>query len=116
MLHVEPLTSLADYFVLCSGESDRQVRAIADAIDGTLSKAGSPPLSMEGGSTSKWIVMDFGDVVVHIFSQTVRDHYGLDKLWADAKRVRIPAEKPATAPAQPKPARKPAVRTTRRSR
>ncbi|GKS57455.1 ribosomal silencing factor RsfS [Nitrospira sp.] len=91
MLHVAKLTSIADYFVLCSGESERQVRAIADSIDETLSTQHLPPLGTEGGPTAKWIVMDFGDVVVHIFHQAVRDHYGLEKLWADATRVRLPA-------------------------
>ena len=111
VLYVAQLTSIADYFVLCSGESERQVRAIADSIDETLSRQQSPPLGMEGGPTAKWIVMDFGDVVVHIFHQAVRDHYGLEKLWADAKRVRIPAAstvsptKPRLRRAKPRPSR-----------
>ncbi len=114
VLHVAKLTSVADYFVLCSGESERQVRAIADSIDETLSRQRTPPIGVEGGSTAKWIVMDFGDVVVHIFHQAVRDHYGLEKLWADAKRVRIPTEGPATPPtARPRRAKPPASRMSR---
>src|ERR1043166_1082725 len=66
ILHVAKLTSVTDYLVLCSGESDRQVRAIADHIDGVLSGQRHPPLSIEGMSTSQWILMDFGDVVAHI--------------------------------------------------
>lgn len=100
--------------MLCSGESERQVRAIADGIDGTLSLQRSPPLSIEGAASSKWIVLDFGDVVVHIFHQGVREHYGLEKLWADAKRVRIPAESPAAAAKKPPRSAKP--RTARVSR
>lgn len=115
-LHVQTLTSLADYFVLCSGESERQVRAIADAVDGTLSRQGSPPLRIEGGTSSKWIVMDFGDVLVHIFHQDVREHYGLEKLWADAKRVRIPAETKPVSTAKPARTAKPRTAKPRASR
>jgi ribosome-associated protein len=84
---------------LCSGESERQVRAIADHIDGVLSGQRQPPLSIEGISTSQWILMDFGDVVAHIFRSDIRHHYGLEKLWGDARRVRLPETKglPAAA-------------------
>lgn len=69
---------------------------------------------MEGANTSKWIVMDFGDVVVHIFHHAVREHYGLEKLWADAKRVRIPAEPKPGVPKKPVRTAKP--RTARLTR
>ncbi|HSE59265.1 MAG TPA: ribosome silencing factor [Nitrospiraceae bacterium] len=106
VLHVAALTSVADYLVICSGESERQVRAIADSIDGTLSAQRHSPLSMEGASSAKWILMDFGDVVVHIFHSAVRDHYGLERLWSDAKRVRIPSSMPSPKAAErPRPAR-----------
>jgi ribosome-associated protein len=60
------------------------------------------PLSIEGMSTSQWILMDFGDVVAHIFRSDIREHYGLEKLWSDAKRVRLPeTERPATATLAP---------------
>jgi ribosome-associated protein len=81
--------------VLCSGESERQVRAIADNIDRLLSGRRSPPLSIEGISSSQWVLMDFGDVVAHIFRSDVRHHYAIEKLWADAPRVRVPATEPA---------------------
>ncbi|MGE3153476.1 MAG: ribosome silencing factor [Nitrospiraceae bacterium] len=100
VLHVAALTSVADYLVICSGESERQVRAIADSIDGTLSSQRHPPLSMEGASSAKWILMDFGDVVVHIFHSAVREHYGLERLWSDAKRIRIPSTIPSPQPAE----------------
>lgn len=99
ILHVAKLTSVADYLVLCSGESERQVRAIADHIDSELSGQRVPPLSIEGAMTAQWILMDFGDVVVHVFRTDIRDHYGLEKLWSDARRVRLPAQK--VAPAAP---------------
>jgi len=98
ILHVAPLTSIADYLVLCSADSDRQVRAIADYIEKTLSAENIRPLSLEGLSTSQWVVMDFADVIVHIFRTDLRQVYTLEKLWGDAKRVKIPTER-VTLPA-----------------
>ena len=92
VLNVAKLTSVADYLVLGSAESDRQTRAIADHVDGILSSSGSSPLSMEGTASSPWVLIDFGDVVAHIFRHDVRQHYALERLWADAKRVRVPDE------------------------
>ena len=90
ILHVAKLTSVADYLVLGSAESDRQTRSIADHVDGILSQAGGGALSIEGKASSQWVLMDFGDVIVHVFRQDTRQHYGLERLWADAKRVAIP--------------------------
>lgn len=101
ILHVAPLTSVADYLVLGSAESDRQTRAIADHIDGVLSRSGERPLSMEGTSSGQWILLDFGDVVAHVFHQEARAHYALERLWSDAKQVKISDEAPAP-PAAPK--------------
>ena len=99
VLQVAPLTSVADYLVIGSADSDRQAGAIADHIDGILSRSGSKPLSVEGKRSSQWVVMDFGDVVAHIFRQDVREHYALERLWADAKRIAIPDKPPAIKPA-----------------
>jgi ribosome-associated protein len=99
ILQVAPLTSVADYLVIGSADSDRQTSAIADHVDGALSCSGSKPLNVEGKRSSQWVLMDFGDVIVHIFRQDVREHYALERLWADAKRVAIPGEPPATQPA-----------------
>ena len=96
ILQVAPLTSIADYLVIGSADSDRQASAIADHIDGILSRSGSKPLSIEGRRSSQWVLMDFGDVIVHIFRQDVRKHYALERLWADARRIAIPGEPPAT--------------------
>ncbi|MBH0190564.1 MAG: ribosome silencing factor [Nitrospira sp.] len=95
VLHVAPLTSVADYLVIASAESDRQTRAIADHIDGTLSRMGQKPLSIEGTTSGQWVLLDFGDVVAHIFRQDARAHYGLERLWSDAKEVPIPEKVPA---------------------
>jgi ribosome-associated protein len=106
ILQVAPLTSVADYLVIGSADSDRQASAIADHIDGILSRSGSKPLSVEGRRSSQWVLMDFGDVIVHIFRQDVRKHYALERLWADAKRVAIPNEPTAAQPAiTPRPVR-----------
>lgn len=94
VLHVAPLTSVADYLVIGSAESDRQTRAIADHIEGVLSRAGEKPLSIEGTSSGQWVLLDFGDVVAHIFRQDIRAHYALERLWSDAKQITIPEEAP----------------------
>ncbi|MER3424801.1 MAG: ribosome silencing factor [Nitrospiraceae bacterium] len=113
ILHVASLTSIADFLVLCSGESDRQVRAIADHVHHALSKLGSNPLSIEGVSTSQWVLMDYGDVIGHIFRTDIREHYGIEKLWGDAKRVRVPARSAAPVTAL-QPTRKRTVRARER--
>ena len=107
ILQVAPLTSVADYLVIGSADSDRQASAIADHIDGILSRSGSKPLSIEGTRSSQWVLMDFGDVIVHIFRQDVRAHYALERLWADAKRIAVPDEPPATqAAVTPRPVKR----------
>ena len=98
VLQIAPLTSVADYLVIGSADSDRQASAIADYIDGILSRAGSKLLRVEGLRSSQWVLMDFGDVIVHIFRQDVRTHYALERLWADAKRVTIPDEPTVAQP------------------
>ncbi|HKQ35645.1 MAG TPA: ribosome silencing factor [Nitrospiraceae bacterium] len=99
ILQVAPLTSVADYLVIGSADSDRQASAIADHADGILSRSGSKPLSVEGTRSSQWVLMDYGDVIAHIFRQDVRKHYALERLWADAKRIAIPGQSAATQPA-----------------
>jgi ribosome-associated protein len=89
VLHVAPLTSVADYLVIGSAESDRQTRAIADYVDGMLSRTGERPLSIEGLTSGQWVLLDFGDVVAHVFRQDARSHYALERLWSDAKPVKI---------------------------
>ncbi|MEO6553087.1 MAG: ribosome silencing factor [Nitrospiraceae bacterium] len=107
VLQVAPLTSVADYLVIGSADSDRQASAIGDHIDGILSRSGSKPLGVEGMRSSQWVLMDFGDVIAHIFRQDVRNHYALERLWADAKRIAIPGEPPVTHPsATPKPVKR----------
>jgi ribosome-associated protein len=110
VLHVAPLTSIADYLVISSGDSERQVRAIADHIETVLSEQRVRPLSLEGLTSSRWVVLDFGDVVAHVFRSDVRDHYALDKLWGDAKRLRVPAERVSVGAPTPPDSKKRTVR------
>jgi ribosome-associated protein len=93
VLDVRALTSVADAFVICSGRSNRQVTAIADSVQRTLKKQGIRPLSVEGKREGQWVLMDYGDVVIHIFYETVREFYDLDGLWRDAKKVTTPCMK-----------------------
>ena len=92
VLDLSGLSSFTDYFVICSGNSDRQVAAIGESIEKSMKQAGHELVSSEGGSEGRWVLMDFGDVVVHIFLDALRDYYDLESLWADAPRVKIPSE------------------------
>jgi ribosome-associated protein len=90
VMEVRELTSIADYFIICSGRSDRQVQSIAHGIEENLRQAGLSPLSVEGAARGHWVLMDFTDVIVHIFYEPVREFYDLDGLWGHAPRVRLP--------------------------
>ncbi|MCX5723955.1 MAG: ribosome silencing factor [Nitrospirae bacterium] len=108
VLQVAPLTSVADFLVVGSADSDRQASAIADHIDGVLASSGSRARSVEGSRSSHWVLMDFWDVIVHIFRKDMREHYALERLWADAKRIPVSDEPPAMHPAAaPQPVKKP---------
>ena len=87
VLDVRGLTSIADYFIICSGLSNRQVRAVAESIQVDLKKKGIKPLSVEGQKEGHWVVMDYGHVIIHIFYEPVRTLYNLESLWIDAKRI-----------------------------
>ncbi len=84
VLDVSGLTSLADSFIICSGRSNRQVTAIADYIRTDLKKQGVAPLSVEGLQEGHWVLMDYGDIVIHVFYDDVRRFYDLEGLWSDA--------------------------------
>lgn len=89
ILNVKKVSSISDYFIVCSGSSDRQVQAIASFIEETLKKEGKRPLGIEGERIGKWILMDYGDIIIHIFYEPVRDFYDLERLWTDVPRVDI---------------------------
>jgi ribosome-associated protein len=91
LLDTRNVCSFADYFVICSGESSRQLNAIIDAISEQLKKEGIRPMHQEGTSDSGWILLDYGDVIVHIFDSFQRDYYQLEKFWENAStKVRVP--------------------------
>lgn len=92
ILDLSATSGLTDYFVICSGMSDRQVQTIADNVESELKKKGSRPLASEGTAEGRWVVMDFGDVVVHVFLDAIRDYYDLESLWSSAPRVPVPAD------------------------
>jgi ribosome-associated protein len=87
LLDIRDVTTIADYFVICSGNNPRQIQAIADAIDEQLGEQGANLLHREGAAESGWILLDFGDVVVHIFGPREREYYRLERLWSGAKTV-----------------------------
>jgi ribosome-associated protein len=89
VLDLSGLSSVCDYFVVCHGESDVQVRAIVDAIDQGLREIGARAWHIEGRDARQWVLIDLVDVVVHVFQREVRDYYRLEDLWADAPRQTI---------------------------
>jgi len=93
-LDVRELASFADLFVLATGTSDRHVRAIAESIEAALLGRGERPLGIEGAEEGRWILMDLGDVIVHVFQAEVRAHYDLERLWSDAPLLELPPEEP----------------------
>jgi ribosome-associated protein len=90
LLDVGPCTSLAEYFLICTGRSDTQVQAIAQSIAENLSALGRKPRMVEGMATGHWVLMDYGDVVVHVFLDSTREFYDLERLWARAPVVTLP--------------------------
>ncbi|MCL4685054.1 ribosome silencing factor [Myxococcota bacterium] len=86
-LDVSELSSFADVFVICTGRSDRQVRAIAEAIEQAAKRAGQPPLGVEGLQEGRWVLLDLDDVIVHVFDPEARAHYDIERLWSDAPRL-----------------------------
>jgi len=86
-LDVSERTSIAETFVICSVGSQRQAQAVADEVDETMGAAGARALSVEGYAQGTWILMDYGDFVLHIFQEDRREYYALERLWGDAPEV-----------------------------
>lgn len=89
VLEVRKISSLADYFLICSGRTSRQTHAIAEAVDEAFSKNHVRGGHVEGAAEGRWILMDYGDVVVHVFDDPTRAYYDLERLWGDAPRVPV---------------------------
>jgi ribosome-associated protein len=91
ILDLREITSFADYFIICSGKNQRQTQAIWDAVSEQMKKkAGEAASNVEGYENGEWILGDFGDLIVHVFSPEKRDYYQLERLWRDAKEVPVP--------------------------
>jgi ribosome-associated protein len=90
VLYVGELTSVADYFLICTGRSDTQVQAIVQSVEENLKRKEIRPLSIEGLPGAQWVLMDYGDVLVHVFYQPVRAFYDLERLWSRAPRPPLP--------------------------
>jgi ribosome-associated protein len=107
ILEMEKGSSFTDYFVLCSGTNPRQVQAIADEVELRLKKAGLQPAHVEGYKQAEWILVDYVDFVVHVFSEKARKFYDLERLWKAAKRL-VPSELSS------EPKRKSALKTAKK--
>ncbi len=92
MLDLTGITAFADYFVICTGANQRNVQAVSDEVGLRLKKHGELPLSLEGYNQAEWILADYGDFLVHIFSPKARQYYDLERLWRSGKAVEIPPE------------------------
>jgi ribosome-associated protein len=92
VLDLTGITAFADYFLICTGANARNVQAIADEVGLRLKQTGELPFSVEGYNQAEWILADYGNFLVHIFSQKSREYYDLERLWRNAKTVEIPAE------------------------
>lgn len=95
LFYIKKLSSIADYVVICSADSERQVNALARHIEDELQLSKIKPLSIEGLGENKWVLMDYNDVIVHIFVTQVRSYYDLEGLWADAERVELDDDQPS---------------------
>ena len=96
VLDLRDITSFTDFFVICTGNNPKQIQTIADEVAQKLKDEGERAISIEGYENAEWVLMDYGDMIVHIFSEQARAYYELERLWRDAKNVPIPAESLAT--------------------
>jgi ribosome-associated protein len=98
VLEVGDLTSLADFFIFGSGESERQVRGLASFIEKMMATRYQTNPVIEGKETANWILLDYGDIIVHIFRSDIRQYYALEKMWADAPQIPIPESEHQLSP------------------
>ncbi len=90
MLDLREVTSFADFFVICSGSNPKQIQAITEEIGQQLEERGEHPVSVEGFANAEWVLADYGDYLIHVFSTKARAFYDLERLWRHAKVVAIP--------------------------
>ena len=89
LIRIDKITTLAEYFVICTGTSNTQINALCDEVEKELTLAGEEPLHREGYRGGTWVLMDFGSVVVHVFTAETRSFYDLERLWQDGKTVNL---------------------------
>ncbi|MCC8015267.1 MAG: ribosome silencing factor [Eubacterium sp.] len=89
VLNIGELTPIADYFIIASAKNPNQMKAMADSVEEAMYKAGIAKIGTEGSGNKNWILLDFNDIVVHIFDEESRDFYNLERIWADAERVEL---------------------------
>lgn len=89
VIDIEQVSSLADYFIIASGTNRNQVQAMSDNVDEVLGKAGYQVKQVEGYSTANWILMDYGDIVIHLFDEENRLFYDLERIWRDGKSIEV---------------------------
>ena len=111
--------AFTDYFLICSGSNPRQIQAISDEVEERLSRSGLHPAHVEGYNQADWVLLDYIDFVVHVFSSKARDFYNLERLWKSAKHLspaelKSPAKKKTASQRTPKPARKKSPRRAAR--
>ena len=89
VVELSGLTDIADFFVLASGTSERHVKTIAEGVEQGMKERATMPLATEGYDDGRWVIMDYGDVIVHVFLEDLRELYDLESLWIEAKRQRM---------------------------
>ena len=99
-LDVSNVSSIADTFVLATGTSDRHVRAVTDAVHEATRRLGAKPLGTEGYEEARWVLVDYGQTIVHIFQRETREHYDLERLWSDATQLEVPSPEPPPGPGE----------------
>ncbi len=92
LLELKGLHAVTDYFLICSGRSDRQVQTIAQEIEARMAERGYRPLGVEGMGEGRWVLLDYDDLVVHVFQEPVRAYYDLEGLWIEAPRIPLPSD------------------------
>jgi len=96
ILDLRGISSFTDFFIVCSASSDPQLKAVASSIRESVREKGTRPLNEEGGPTSQWVVIDFGEAIVHLFNSEKREFYNLESLWKDAPRLRFEPSVPGS--------------------
>jgi len=90
VLDLREVSSFTDYFIICSGQNARQVKAIADAVEETLRRNRARPAHVEGYDRAEWVLLDYFDFIVHVFTPAMREFYALERLWGSAERIAVP--------------------------